>query len=330
MKKFISFALVICLIFAMAAYASADNLALNHVGATDHPYQFGAEKFSELVKEYTNGEIEIDIFPASQLGSGAKSIEMVQTYSIDIAVESTMALSNIVPEFGVLDLPFLFENKEQAFAVLDGEVGEMLNKCAEEYGLKILGYWDNGFRSITSTKGLVKHPSDLEGLKIRTPESTVFIKTFESMGAIPTAMAVSEVFTAMQLGTVDASENSDSNNVKNKYTEICPYYSATRHIYTAEPVVMNLDTFNSFSPEVQEAIQKAADEATVYQREQSLALDEQLMQQVTDAGCELFVLEDNSEFVEACAGVYDYFRADFGELIDAIQTAKDAYNASVK
>lgn len=319
MKKLLSLVLALCALLAMSTTAgAAQTLALNHVGATDHPYQAGAEKFAELVNQYTNGEIKVDVFPASQIASGAKSIEMVQTYTLDIAVESTMALSNFVPEFGVLDMPFIFSSKQQAFAVLDGKVGAKLNEYAEKQGLKILGYWDNGFRSITSTKGIVDEPSDLQELKIRTPESTVFLKTFETLGAVPTAMAVSEVFSAMQLGTVDASENSDSNNVKNKYIEICPYYSATRHIYTAEPVVMNLTTFESFTPEQQEAITKAAREATDYQREQSLALDEKLMQQVKDAGCELFVLEDNSAFKATCEPVYEFFRPQFGELIDMI------------
>lgn len=318
MKKLFAVVLTLALVLGLASGASAASLALNHVGATDHPYQFGAEKFAELVSEYTNGAITIDVFPASQIASGAKAIEMVQTYTLDIAVESTMSLSNFVPEIGVLDLPFLFETKQDAFKVLDGETGKALEACAEKQGLKIIGWWDNGFRSITSTKGLVKEPKDLQGLKIRTPESTVFLKTFETLGAVPTAMAVSEVFSSLQLGIVDASENSDSNNIKNKYTEVCPYYTVSKHIYTAEPVIMNLDMFNAYSPEEQDAILRACKEAGEYERQLSLELDDTNMQTIADSGVEMVILDDLSAFQEACKPVYEYFRADLGQYIDMI------------
>lgn len=311
-------ALFLSLTFLVSG-ASAAKLALNHVGATDHPYHFGAEKFAELIKEYSGGSIEIDVFPASQIASGAKAIEMVQTYTLDIAVESTMALSNFVPQVGVLDLPFLFETKQQAFAVLDGPVGKLLDDKAAEAGLKILSWWDNGFRNITSRKGFVKQPSDLVGLKIRTPESTVFLKTFETLGAVPTAMAVAEVFSSLQLGIVDAQENPDANNIRNKYPEVAPYYTITKHIYTAEPVVMNLDAFNAFSEEEQAALLKAAKEAGEYQRKVSLEFDDKNLDYIKESGAQLYIVEDMSAFREACMPVYDFFRADFGELIDMIQ-----------
>lgn len=293
-------------------------LALNHVGATDHPYQDGSVKFAELVKEYSGGSVTIDIFPASQIASGAKSIEYVQAGTLDIALESTMAFSNFVSEVGVLDMPFLFESKEQAFKVIDGPFGEKLNQIIEAKGFKMLGWWDNGFRSITSTRGPVAKPSDLSGLKIRTPESKVFLTTFTTLGAIPTPMAVSEVFSALQLKTVDAAENSDSNNVMNKYTEVCPYYSITKHIYTFEPLIMSLDKFNSLSVEQQNAIVRAAKEAEMYQRQASLKLDEKIMSTLRGTeGLNLNIVEDLSEFQRACEPVYKAF-PQFKDLLDLI------------
>lgn len=303
---------------AGAASAKAINLSLNHVGATDHPYHAGALKFAELIKEYTGGAITVDVFPASQIASGAKAIEYVQAGTLDIALESTMAFSNFVKEVGVLDMPFLFSNKEEAFRIIDGTVGEKLALIAEKKGFKIIGWWDNGFRSITSTKGPVAAPSDLAGLKIRTPESKVFLTTFETLGAIPTPMAVSEVFTALQLGTVDAAENSDSNNIKNKFIEVCPYYSVTKHIYTFEPLIMSIDKFKSFTPEQQESILKAGKEAGNHEREVSLALDETNMATVRAAdGVTLNIVEDLSEFQKACDPVYKAF-PEFKDLLDLI------------
>ncbi|MDR3230566.1 MAG: TRAP transporter substrate-binding protein [Synergistaceae bacterium] len=321
-KKLFSVMSVAVLLFSVASQASAASLSLNHVGATDHPYQEGSLRFAELVKEYTGGSLTVDVFPASQIASGAKSIEFVQMGTLDIALESTMAFSNFVPEIGVLDMPFLFASKPEAFKVLDGEAGRKLSDFAEAKGFKILGWWDNGFRSITSTKGSVAKPEDLRGLKIRTPESKVFLTTFETLGAIPTPMAVSEVFSALQLGTVDASENSDSNNINNKYTEVCKYYSVTKHIYTAEPMVMSLDRFNAFTPEEQAAILRAAKEAGDYQREVSLKLDASNMETIAKTGVTLNILEDISAFQAACQPVYGAFAGEFGDLLKMIEAAR--------
>lgn len=313
MKKIIVVLLVaLVAIGSVAAQGDSEggsvNLALNHVGATDHPYQAGAEKFAELVEVYSEGAITVDVFPASQIASGSKAIEFVQAGTLDIALESTMAFSNFVSEIGVLDLPFLFSSKQEAFKVIDGKIGDELERIAESKGFKVLGWWDNGYRSITSTRGPVATPADLAGLKIRTPESKVFLTTFETLGAIPTPMAVSEVFSALQLGTVDAAENSDSNNLKNKVIEVCPYYSVTKHIYTFEPLIMSTDKFESLSAEQQSAIMKAAAEAEVFQRETSVALDDKIMSAIraTD-GVTVNVVEDLSEFQSASQPVYEAF-----------------------
>lgn len=324
MKKYLVLLLALCMVSLSllgteTAFARVTKLSLNHVGATDHPYHAGSEKFAELVKEYSGGSLTVTVFPASQIASGAKAIEFVQAGTLDIALESTMAFSNFVREVGVLDLPFLFSNKTRAFGIIDGPVGKKLEEIAEKQGFKVIGWWDNGFRSITSTKGPVASPADLVGLKIRTPESKVFLTTFETLGAVPTPMAVSEVFSALQLRTVDAAENSDSNNIKNKYTEVCPYYSVTKHIYTFEPLVMDLDRFESFSKEEQEALLKAGKEAGEFQRKVSMELDETNMATVRAAeGVTLNIVEDVSEFQAACKPVYEAF-PEFKELLDLIQ-----------
>lgn len=325
MKKWFALTLASLLVFAFScvSVANAGSLSLNHVGATDHPYHSGSLKFAELVKQYSNGTLTVDVFPASQIASGAKAIEFVQMGTLDIALESTMAFSNFVREIGVLDMPFLFSTKQEAFKVLDGAVGKKLEEIAEAQGFKIIGWWDNGFRSITSTKGGVAKPSDLAGLKIRTPESAVFLTTFRTLGAIPTPMAVSEVFSSLQLGTVDASENSDSNNIMNKYTEVCPYYSVTKHIYTAEPLVMDKDRFDSFTQAEQAAILKAGKEAGDFQRAESLKLDATNMETVRKTpGVTLNIVEDVSEFQAACQPVYKEFEGKFGALLKMIQAAK--------
>lgn len=298
-------------------------LSLNHVGATTHPYQMGAEKFAELIKEKSGGSITVDVFPASQIASGAKAIEFVQMGTLDIAVESTMSLSNFVPEIDTLNLPFLFDDAEQAFRILDGEPGKALEKKCEEQGFKILAWWYNGFRNISNSKHAIEKPEDLKGLKIRIPESEVFRVTFETLGCTATSMPVSEVFTAIQLGTVDGQENPHANFINNKFYEVNKYYSVTHHIFTAEPVIMSLDKFNSFSAEQQQMLLDTCYEAALYQREKSYELESGQMDDIKQYdGVEVNVVEDLTPFRDACAPVYDHFRSSLGEYIDMINAAK--------
>ena len=308
---------------APAPSGDSVSLSLNHVGAVTHPYQAGAEKFAELVNERTGGAITIDIFPASQIASGAKAIEFVQMGTLDIAVESTMSLSNFVSEIDVLNMPFLFDSAEQAFEILDGPVGDELEKLCEAQGFKVLAWWHNGFRNISNSKRPIAAPEDLKGLSIRIPESEVFRITFETLGCTATSMPVSEVFTAIQLGTVDGQENPHANFINNKFYEVNKYYSITQHIFTAEPVIMSLDRFNSFTPEQQQILLDAAQEAAVHQRQISADLEASQMEDIKSyEGVEVNVIEDMAPFREAVAPVYEKFSSTLGKYVDMIEAAK--------
>jgi len=293
-------------------------LTLNHDGATDHPYNYGAEKFAQLVAEKTNGEVTIEVYPASQIASGTKAVEFVQMQTLDINLSATTSLINFVPIIGALDMPFQFANKDEVFKVLDGEIGDKLEAEAENAGFKILAWWDNGFKNVSNSVRPITCVADYKGLKIRTPESDVFLKTYEALGATPTAMAVGEVYTAIQTGVVDGQDNTVANFVKNKYSEVQDYLTITNHIYTAEPLVMNLDKFNSLTADQQTAILEAAQEACEYERQLSIEQEESDLQAVRDAGVEVTVIEDTTELREAVQSVYDAYEAEYGELIAEI------------
>lgn len=298
-------------------------LKLNHVGATTHPYHLGSEKFAQLASEKSNGSIEVQVFPASQIASGAKAIEFVQMNTLDIALESTMSLSNFVPEIDVLNMPFLFKDAEEAYKVLDGEAGQKLAAKAEDYGFKILGWWYNGFRDMSNSKGPIETPGDMSGLKFRIPESEVFRGAFESLGALPTSMPVSEVFTAIQLGTVDGQENPASNYINNRFNEVNEYYSETHHIFTAEPLIMSKEKFDSFSPEQQQILKDAATEAGLYQRELAIKDENDLLEQIKSMdGVTYNKPADMKAFRDAVDPVYEKFSESLGEYFDLIESSK--------
>lgn len=330
----IALSLVLCFLFVACSGGSEDTngtddanekitLKLNHVGATTHPYHLGSEKFAELVNEKSNGSIEVQVFPASQIASGAKAIEFVQMDTLDIALESTMSLSNFVPEIDVLNLPFLFKDAEEVYKVLDGEAGQKLSEKAEEYGFKILGWWYNGFRDMSNSKKPIESPSDLAGLKFRIPESEVFRGAFEALGALPTSMPVSEVFTAIQLGTVDGQENPAANYINNRFNEVNEYYSETHHIFTAEPLIMSVDKFNSFSSEQQQILLDAAAEAGAYERELGIQEEKNLIEQIKTMDKVTYNKPaDMQAFRDAVDPVYEKFSKSFGEYIDLIESTK--------
>ncbi|MDR2588290.1 MAG: TRAP transporter substrate-binding protein [Spirochaetales bacterium] len=296
----------------------AVTLSLNHVGAANHFYHGGALKFAELMKEASGGAVTVDVFPASQIASGAKAIEFVQMGTLDLALESTMALENFVPEAGILNLPFVFKTKKDAFRILDGDIGKELEKAAEAKGFKIIAWWDNGFRAISNSSRPVKRPQDVKGLKIRVPESKVFIETFQILGAVPTAMAVAEVFSALQLHTVDGQENTLANFINNKYAEVNKFVSDSRHIYTAEPLIMSLGKFNDFPKNIQDALLKAAQKAGEYERELSLQTDEKDIEAIKAAGVQVDNLTDINEWIAAVQPVYKSF-PQFDSLRQRIQ-----------
>ncbi|MDR1931999.1 MAG: TRAP transporter substrate-binding protein [Spirochaetales bacterium] len=330
MKKLLTVVLLFVLIFAGCGKKNSPangtpqkevKLSLNHVGAANHFYHDGSLKFAELVNTATNGAITIDVFPASQIASGAKAIEFVQMGTLDIALEATMALENFVPEAGVLNLPFMFKTKQDAFRILDGEIGKEIEKAAEAKGFKILAWWDNGFRAISNSSKPIKMPEDVKGLKIRVPESKVFLETFQNLGAVPTAMAVSEVFSALQLHTVDGQENTPANFINNKYAEVNKYFSDSRHIYTAEPLIMNLVKFNELPKETQDALLKAAKEAGEYERQLSLLADQKDIDTIKAAGVQVDTFTDVAAWIAAVQPVYGQF-PQFDSLRQKIQAAQ--------
>ena len=305
---------------AKAVSGDAIVLTLNHDGAVDHPYNYGCEKFAELVAEKTNGEIQVEVYPSSQIASGSKAVEFVQMMTLDMDLAATTSLINFAPIIGTLDMPFLFNDKTEVFKILDGPIGDEFEAAAEESGIKILSWFDNGFKNVSNNVRPIKTIDDYKGLKIRTSESEVYLKLYEALGATPTAMAVGEVYTAIQTGVVDGQDNTTANFVKNKYAEVQKYFTVTNHIYTAEPLIINLDKFNSLTADQQNALIEAAQEAAEYERELSIEAEESDLQAIKDAGVEVTEITDKAPLIEAAQVVYDAYKDQYGDMIEKIRT----------
>ncbi|MGO2246368.1 MULTISPECIES: DctP family TRAP transporter solute-binding subunit [Halomonas] len=262
------------------ALAQADTLRLANVVA-ESAKEAGIE-FKRMVEEKTGDELEISLFPDNQLGDDRVVLESTIFGDIDIGIASTSPLANLVPDFYLFDAPFLFLSSEEAYSTLDGEVGQQILDSLEGKGLKGLAFWENGFRNYTGNNHEVTEPSDLAGMKVRTMENQVHLAAWRALGANPTPMAFSELFTALQQGTVDAQENPLSVIDSNRFLEVQDYVSLTQHVYTPFVVFMNLERYNALDEAQRQAIDEAIEEATVFQRERSQALEAEVVERFSE------------------------------------------------
>ena len=213
----------------------------------------------------------------------------------DISIGSTSSVASSYNDFYIFDTPYLFLSRDEAFDVgFASEAGQAIIGGVEELGLKGLALWENGFRNVTTNNKEVNSLADLKGLKLRTMDNAIHLAAWKAMGANPTPMAFSEVFTALQQGTVDGQENPYGIIVGNKFEEVEKFAVETRHSFTPYYVVMNLDRWNDLTPEQQEAVTKAMAEATQFEKEQSAKYEEEDVGTIEAAGCKVIKLSDDA------------------------------------
>ena len=285
-----------------AAPASTEVIELVVGGVTSSSAKDAVTFFGEKLKEYSNGTLVIVDFPDNQLGDDAQRFEMTQTGECDISIGSTASVAATYKDFYVYDVPYLFLSKQEVYDIgFNGEAGLEILNGLEELGLKGLAMWENGFRNLTTNNTVINGVADLSGLKIRTMDNPIHLAAWKAMGANPTPMAFSELFTAMQQGTVDGEENPLGIITGNKFYEVEKFCYVTEHAYSPYYVVMNLDRYNSLTAEQQEALNKAMAEATKYQYEMSQKYEDDAVAEMEAAGCTVTVLsvEQKQEYKEA-------------------------------
>ena len=283
-------------------------------------FQIAALKFGELVKERTNGAYVIEIYPNGALGDERIMLEGMQMGTMDMGIITSGPFVNFVPEFGVLDLPFIFISNAHAYAVLDGELGQSILDKLEDVGIKGLAYAERGFRNLTNSVRAVKNPSDIKGLKIRVMENEVYTNTFKALGVNAVPMAWSETLTALQQGTIEGQENPVNVIYSFKLWESQKYVTMTRHAYAAAIFTMSKKLHDKLPADVQKIMKDSAQDAAVYERAWVADNEARQMEELKKNGMEIIEDPEIESFKAAVQGVHDKYPA-FAEDLKKIKAA---------
>ncbi len=325
MKKLIVAALIATVSFGFAleseALAAKVSLKLGHNASVGHHYHKLCVMFQENVAKASNGEIEIKVFPNDQLGSQRQLVEGAQLGTTDMVLTSDSVLSNFEEKFAALNMPFLFRDMDHVGKTMDGPIGEEFRQLAAKKGLYILGYWENGFRAVSTSQKPIKEAADFEGLKIRISPGFLPVDLFKSLGALPTPMATGEVYSALQLGTVDGQENSPTFVLSQKYYEVQKYLSFTNHQHNTEPLVISQIIYETLSPEHQKILRTEAEKLAPLARQMVVDMQDGLVKELTGK-IEIIKIEDFSSFQKASQQVYDKYQDKFGTLVEQIKAVK--------
>ncbi len=313
-KAFSKVALVLAaallLVPAQGQAAKKISIKVGHGLTEFSAMHLGWEKFKEEL-EKNSDEFEVQIYPNQQVGGDREMTEAVQLGSLTMTSPSSSPLAAFEKDFFILDAPFLFANRAEVFAALDGDMGNQLYAKLPAISLVGLAYWENGFRNLTNSRNEVREPKDVEGLKLRTMENAIHLAAWKAMGANPTPMAFGELFTALQQKTVDGQENPFGQIYDNKFYEVQPYITRTQHVYTPFMVICNAEWWEDLSPEQQQKVQAAMKVATDFQRKTAEELDDKAAASVKAAGREIIDLtpEQLAAFRKAVAPVAEEIKA---------------------
>ena len=321
MKKLMTI-LVLALALCVAGTAMAETVF--QLGTTvneQDSFQVAAEKFAELVAERTNGEYKIEIYPNGTLGGESDMLDSMSMGMLDMGIITSGPFVNFSEMMGVLDMPYLFATNEEAYEILDGEIGQELLTTLEEAGLKGLAYAERGFRNVTNSVRPVTCAEDLKGLKLRVMENEVYTATFKALGVNAVPMAWAEALTAMQQGTIEGQENPV--NVMYSYglwDYGQKYATFDRHSYATAIITISLDVYNTLDEATQEIFKQAAQEAAEFERAWVAEQEAGQLQALKDNGMEIVENPDVDSFRAAVQPVYDAY-PQFAEYIELIQTA---------
>lgn len=297
-------------------------LYLAHTLPQTHPVHKGILEFKKALEEKSGGKMNLKIFPDGQLGSEREVLELLQIGSVAITKVSAATLSNFVPEYHVLGIPYLFRDKQHQFDVLEGEIGKSILEKGSKFWLRGLCYYDAGSRSFYTSNKAIRTPEDLKGLKIRVMNNQMAINMVDALGGSATPMAYGELYTAIQQGVVDGAENNPPSFVSSNHYEVSKYYTLDQHSSVPDVLLVGTKYWDKLSDQERVWLQEAADESSEAQKKFWNDSVEESMAVAKKAGVEI-IIPEKALFQEQSKSVLETFVKEHPEMSGIINNIKN-------
>ncbi|UMB61853.1 TRAP transporter substrate-binding protein [Lutibacter sp. A80] len=321
MKKTPILILLFLSLFSCKEESGSKILYLAHGLPQTHPVHKGILEFKKSLEIKSNGTLKVKIFPDAQLGSEREVLELLQIGSVAATKVSAATLSNFVPEYHILGIPYLFRDKEHRFNVLEGPIGKSILEKGSKFWLRGLCYYDAGSRSFYTSKKAIRTPEDLKGLKIRVMNNQMAINMVNSMGGSATPLSYSELYTALQQGVVDGAENNEPSFVSSNHYEISKYYTLDEHSAVPDVLLIGTKYWEKLSEDEKKWVQEAADESSQAQKKFWSESVEASMKTAKEAGVEI-IIPEKSLFSEKSKSVLEEFVAKHPDMASIVNQIK--------
>ena len=310
---------------AASAEGSGDNMTISLFAGSlpeNTPTGGALAVMAEYINAYSNGTIQAEAFYDTALGDATSMVQGLQQGTVDIGVAGTAYFSGLVPEIEVFQLPFLFGDLESARTATDGPAADAINAKFESVGIKGLSFWENGFRELTNNVRPVSTPDDMSGIKMRTLPAEVQVETWKAMGALPTTIDASELYTALQQGTVAAQENPALECYSYAFYDVCPYLIKTNHTMGSDVFIFDQKYFEGLPQDIQDILVEAADEAAAWRNGIYREQEEEIFKKFQEKGVEIIEPDLNTFYpkVESFIDDYPHLR----DIYDIIQKYAEA------
>lgn len=319
MKRNHLFAATLAATLALAGFAAQAQTVLKF-SHTDQPggaRNAAALLFAKGVESYTNGRYKVQVFPAGQLANDPKAVEQLQLGGIDFTVTSTGTYATHLPTLNLTMLPYLVENYEQGWKLYDESKWLQAQFAkAPEKGFRFLATWEAGFRNMT-TKEPLASPADAKGKKLRTFPNEMMRWTLESMGFNLQIMPLPEVYLAIQQGTVSGQENPTDTIYANKFYEVAPNVTLTRHVYSPIPLTISEKTWQKLSDDDRKAITHAAQETASWIRKEIQSSEERQLKEMEGKGAKV-ARPNVAAFRDSVKPAYEKAREKYGADVNAL------------
>ncbi|MBJ2176227.1 TRAP transporter substrate-binding protein [Aureibaculum sp. A20] len=320
--KLILIAILFASIISCEKVDDTKMLYLAHGLPQTHPVHKGILEFKKALEIKSGGTLKVKIFPDAQLGSEREVLELLQIGSVAATKVSAATLSNFVPEYHILGIPYLFRDKQHQFDVLEGPIGKSILEKGSKFWLRGLCYYDAGSRSFYTSTKAIRTPEDLKGLKIRVMNNQMAINMVNSMGGSATPLAYGELYTAIQQGVVDGAENNPPSFVSSNHYEISKYYTLDQHSSVPDVLLIGTKYWDKLSDEEKIWVQEAADESAQAEKVFWNNSVEESMKIAKEAGVEI-IIPDKSLFAEKSKSVVEEFVKEHPEMASIVEQIKN-------